>query len=381
MSSSKRGSVGTLLVVGLAVFGYGCGTERDTQPREDGGAGAGSAGGSGVSAPNERLVEDQVVSLQHGRSAPFTFVAPADVLSLSVSAVGETSNRYWICDWASEDGFVLVPPGWEDLDENLYFCTTCNNRVRQSIGVTTAFAPNSSASRVSPGEHTLTICGESSSVPLDGNVHVTVTAKRGDAEPLSGVLDLNLFFTGAEGWTAETAPNDPVFVAELDEMAGIFGQSGITLGTITYLDLGEDHAVVSQDALAGIYRKLDASLPLAVNIVFFEHVEANPPFLALSGGIPGPYVRNTAVSGVAVSMRELHEQSADVSRIVAHEVGHFLGLYHATEVFLAEVGDPLDDTPLGDESNLMHAQPQGSFLSPEQGRVLRLNPFVHLRSD
>jgi hypothetical protein len=378
MPTSKRGHVGlVLLVIGLSPFAHGCDGDPETEPDDGGGGdGTGGAGGAHAWEPIDQLVDGQVVTLQGGRSAPFKFVAPDDVRSLSVSVVGEPDKRYWICDWTSEDGFVLVHSGWEELDENDFFCTTCNNRVYQADGVTTAFAPNSSASKVTPGEHTLTICGEDFVYPLDGEVRLHVTAKRGEAEPSSGVLDLNLFFTGAEGWTAETAPTDPVFQSELGQIAEIFAQSGITLGNVSYVDLGEDKTVISQDDLGPVYQSLDPDLPLAVNVLFFEHLEPSfVPFLALSAGVPGPYVRNTQAGGIAMSMREIRQHNGVVSRILAHEVGHFIGLIHATEVIGGGV-DPLDDTPVGDESNLMHAQPEGSLLSSEQGRVLRLSPFV-----
>lgn len=65
------------------------------------------------------------------------------------------------------------------------------------------------------------------------------------------------------------------------------------------------------------------------------------------------------------------------ARILAHEIGHYLGLYHAVE----EDGltDQLDDT---DTDNIMHPNPALATavgFSPSQGRVMRMHPAARAR--
>lgn len=82
-----------------------------------------------------------------------------------------------------------------------------------------------------------------------------------------------------------------------------------------------------------------------------------------------------AKGGVIVSLERAASDPRPLSRLLAHEIGHYLGLYHTSEAVF-DAHDPLDDTPLDEDSFLMHAIPQGDQLSPEQAGVMRRNPHV-----
>ena len=91
----------------------------------------------------------------------------------------------------------------------------------------------------------------------------------------------------------------------------------------------------------------------------------------ISGGIPGPPRPGTPRSGVAVSVELAGNDSDVLAHVMAHEGGHFLGLFHTVEFFGAE--DPLPDTPTGGESqtNLMHPSVGGETgLTEQQSQVM-----------
>ena len=67
--------------------------------------------------------------------------------------------------------------------------------------------------------------------------------------------------------------------------------------------------------------------------------------LGIAGGIPGPpTIRGTGHSGVAVTMAGYDRDPVQLAQTMAHEGGHFLGLYHTTEAE-GTAFDPLPDTP------------------------------------
>ncbi len=67
--------------------------------------------------------------------------------------------------------------------------------------------------------------------------------------------------------------------------------------------------------------------------------------LGIAGGIPGPPgVHGTAHSGVAVTMAGFRRSPRQLAQTMAHEGGHYLGLFHTTEAE-GTAFDPLADTP------------------------------------
>jgi hypothetical protein len=61
---------------------------------------------------------------------------------------------------------------------------------------------------------------------------------------------------------------------------------------------------------------------------------------------------------------------------MAHELGHYLGLFHVTETGLGKIHDPISDTQPFSTTNLMSTQLSGGEITVEQGKVLRLHPAI-----
>jgi hypothetical protein len=105
----------------------------------------------------------------------------------------------------------------------------------------------------------------------------------------------------------------------------------------------------------------------------------------ISGGIPGmALARGTTHSGVAVSLAMFAQDPATTAVVMAHESGHFLGLYHTQENRMmlggAAIYDNIadtQDTEAGAGANLMnYAAGTTTSLSAGQGFVMRNNPLV-----
>lgn len=152
-------------------------------------------------------------------------------------------------------------------------------------------------------------------------------------------------------------------------------------------------------------RSMVASAPLPVSTLELQSVDVfivdelggdfsgSGQLGGLSSGLPGPpALHGTMASGVVIAARTLGDERANkrLGRLWAHELGHFLGLYHTTEND-AVAADPLSDTAFcgagltsnpaacPDADNLMfptNIVRSPGILSEGQRRVLRTSPLL-----
>lgn len=363
------------------------------------------------------LLEDDYV-MSFGNSRSIMVEVPDNVVALTISVEGDPATTYGLGSWIGPNGFELVYGTWTSSQEGQGgLCLSCKNRIALSGGAFGAIAPNNPESQVEAGLHTFTLfgytpspvvqgqgaCGDNichfldqfqcqrdcGSSPASGAVTVRVHAKLAEGGlPATGVLDLNLHFTGAQGLTAESAKIDTTFQGYLAAMDTIYQTVGIRLGEVTYRDIDASYKTI--ESLDGADSDLQAMFalsegnPNAVNLFFVDELSAGAfggfgVILGIAGGIPGPpLVQGSPRSGVAIAIKPIQGMPAGIDTTMAHEVGHFLGLFHTSEqaFFPPQIHDPLPDTPENDESFLMFNTGSGNKLSEWQGRVMRQNPFV-----
>ncbi len=171
----------------------------------------------------------------------------------------------------------------------------------------------------------------------------------------TGKLNANLFFVGLPGLNAGSAPTDPNFQAVLSKVRSIYAQIGVELGDLTYIDITGPDAVtftdVQESDLGALFMLSNnpAARDGAINIFFVDSIVSfgfGGGFIVLgeSGGFPGMPIRGTPGSGLAVTMADFSLNPDEIAHIIAHESGHWLGLFHTTEAS-GTAFDPLPDTP------------------------------------
>ncbi len=367
------------------------------------------------------LLEDPALGLLIGRSRAVAFEVPEGAVAVTISVVGARGDYHTVDDWRDGASGQLVNENWlASPDAQQGLCLGCANRVTVSDGAFATLAPNNPAATLRSGPHSVRILGfrprpvvsEGSAVcgdnichtldqfncqrdcgasPINGRVAVQVLAKVADDGqlPAAGVLDLNLHFTGAQGLTAATAQADPAFQGYLATMRDLYAQVGVSLGELSYHDIDSVYATIESfdgpDADLSEMFALSVGKPDAVNLFFVNELSAGQfgafaVVLGISGGIPGPpRLQGSPRSGVAIALKPVDGAPAGVATTMAHEVGHFLGLFHTSEQSFfggAAIHDPLPDTSEDDDSWLMFNTGAGSRISAQQGAVMRANPWI-----
>lgn len=309
------------------------------------------AGGSGT-ATVERRSLGTVDIRANTESAKFTFDLPRDAISFTVVLKGGIGGKSTLGK--------LIGPGNKTLFDLDAFSSSAVRVIPVNDGDFGVIYPNSPRLSVTPGTWEFTLYNEGGGGR--GEVLVFIKKTENGAPPQNGKLPLNLFFCGVEvggtKLTAATGRNNPHIVAMLDEVRSIYATVNLEVPAagITYLDCNRDFASIeTTDGKSSDFRKLleqSSQVPAgnhALNFFLVKTISSGQPgfiTLGIAGGIPGiPYEQSNNASGVAVTTADLGTANGDksVARVMAHEGGHWLGLFHTTEQPGTQ-HDPLPDT-------------------------------------
>jgi hypothetical protein len=193
------------------------------------------------------------------------------------------------------------------------------------------------------GTYTLALAAESRT----GIDRVVLTRER-----RGRTLDLDLYLVAGRFAGRGGSSLVPALAEALEVFRATYAEAGIAVGEV------RTHAVVGGLArrFAVIEGGVDGDLPElgplfaltagaegpSVSWFFVREVEGT---LGIAGGIPGAQgLPGTAASGLAVSS-ELLAGELELGSVLVHETGHFLGLFHTSELD-GTVLDPFADTPV-----------------------------------
>jgi hypothetical protein len=212
-----------------------------------------------------------------------------------------------------------------------------------------ALYPNSPRLTLVPGSYQLVLAADSSAL---SEAKVDVLIKKQSGVLQGGTLPVGLWFTRQQHLTAQTARTDTRFQDALTQLTQIYAGVGIQLGPFTYTDLtgpdAEALAVIQDSVQLGqLFSHASSSDGRALNFFFIDqfNLEGGTGVIGVSGGLPGPPgVPGLPRGGVAVALSLLIGRSDMLAETMAHEGGHYLGLFHTTER-TGQTFDPLLDTP------------------------------------
>jgi hypothetical protein len=233
-------------------------------------------------------------------------------------------------------------------------------------------------------------------------------------------LDLNVFYVGALDLQPEGERGPELLAQALDRVDEVLGQADIAIGEVrqiavrgalpmrgTYFEDGDSaQGFTMLQVRFGSYVELPGLFQLsagagnrAINLFLLSDIE---PLMsgrepeAEAGGIPGPpAMHGTAGSGIAVAVDMMMGNPGAFGRTLAHELAHYLGLFHVSEAD-GSVLDNLADTPEcraardlagngldredcaehGADNLMFWAKAPGIVLTEQQRAVLRANPIL-----
>lgn len=283
------------------------------------------------------------LSLDGYGSDTIEFTVPANVVSFSIVADSPGAEFLTLAN--------LTAPGGQVLYDGFHPYTS-SYVVFGTDQVFVALVPNTPQMVYGPGVWKAQFGTDGPQV----NAAIRIIAKTANGVPTQGSLDMHLYFVGLDEFDAAGAKSDPSFQQAMQKVTQIYGQAGIQVGEITYNDItGAQASKLSViDSVDGPSSELSQlfsqSQQHAGGINFFfvrEIVGGNDGYiiLGISGGIPGPPgVHGGPHSGVAVGMTDYNAGPTELASTIAHEGGHFLGLFHTSEA-TGTAHDPLADTP------------------------------------
>ncbi len=359
-------------------------------------------GACGADAPVEETIREDLnattfsTSISNGLSGRIEFEVPFGVQSMLIEVRGDR-GLYYLTEF--------VTPSGKDLIEQAAYTT---RGAREIPGLVDWLYPNEPSAVVEEGTYSLLIRGRDAftNENLNGeDIKVSIYMSQDKPEDTCG-LHVDFLVDDA----ALSLESFDLAVERIVEQLDLnYRQVGIKIADYqTYrinmqspdIDLGDGSATSIVDDVLARTIPLGAARQNSLHVMLVRRIGGsdNPTFdpAGYSMGLPGPYAANRGTSAVLVST-ELYADGTGVldadglASSLAHEMGHFLGLYHTSEREGAN-HDPIADTPQCDNEfsctdefrrNIMTSSfwlqggpPAGrNVFSEGQGKVMRGHPL------
>ncbi len=285
----------------------------------------------------------------------------------------------------------LQTPSGRDVVESGGFVT---RDAREVDGLVDWLFPNSPSLTLEPGRHLVrfTALGADGRAVDDEDVTLRLYTRAGASD--GGRIKLDLLVAGG----AVDGDIDALAGQLAARVGAIYAQVWIAVADYTSAPLGLDGASLTLDAgrlgAAALGRLHSAIVAAgarddALHLVLVRSLDGAGDGLAgYALGLPGPFAAARPTAAVLVATAPFAASGTIDAHALgvtcAHEIGHYLGLYHTSERD-GVLHDPIADTPecdggatCPDADNVMFWTGGGARrkLTAGQGAVMRLHPLV-----
>lgn len=330
------------------------------------------------------------IALPSGESPTFAIDVPATAIGIDFIINGAAADAAKIFAF-----FDLQAPGNRTVIDD-----TTNGPVRQGYnnGVMSFAVPadDSSTSSVEAGQWTFHVAAFNANGSLASSnpqVLVKVRTAAGGTVP-DGLVDMNVIVVNGAGITAaQAAASGSEVQLAIAHMNSLYSTIGLAVGDVAFYDFQDSNFAVltTTDEMQQLFEVSgDAALDPRVNLFIVGDLQGDLNGAAgIAGGIPIPMDLNGTIhSGVVLY---LQGSGTGTGEVMAHEVGHSLGMYHTTE--FDGSNDPISDTvgcaagtisttpgACPDATNVMFPQLTGNFAEFTAGQGTVIRPAVHVRN-
>ncbi len=327
----------------------------------------------------------------NGWSQSVPFAVPEGTTSLQIQLTAQTGHLLQLAELTSGEN-PIVPGDWLKASDQPWLYLDGQERVRASAWQAAFLVPNAPQIPVTPGLWQLRTFAfdydpqSEARAPTATTLDVQITLMR-KPNPHAGSIDLNLCLTGARGITAATAPTHPRVQDALGTVTQAWAQVGVTIGEVRYFDVPATALSVThddgQDLQLATLLRLAAGQPAGIPIFLVESVDLETssglvPAAGFTAGLPAPVAIGGPRTGIVVALK--YDQPDMLGVVMAHELGHFLGLFHVVEAHAqgeVAIEDRLPDTaPTPDNLMYYAPDPANLKLTPQQGAVVLGGPWV-----